>query len=46
LRFTDEATVLDLMEQTKKDGYHARTVLHRLVQSAPFRQQNNKGNDE
>lgn len=41
LRFTDEATVLDLMRQTKKDGYKARTLLHRLVQSAPFKMQNN-----
>jgi hypothetical protein len=41
LRFTDEATVLELMEQAKRDGYQARTLLHRLVQSAPFREQNN-----
>ena len=41
LRFTDEATVLELMQQTKKDGYKARTLLHRLVQSAPFKTQNN-----
>ena len=41
LRFTDEATVLDLMAQAKQDGYQARTLLHRLVQSAPFKMQNN-----
>jgi len=41
LRFTDEATVLELMQQTKKDGYKARALLHRLVQSAPFKTQNN-----
>ena len=41
LRFTDEATVLDLMEQAKRDGYKARTLLHHIVRSAPFRQQNN-----
>ena len=41
LRFTDEATILDLMEQSKRDGYKARALLHHLVQSAPFRLQNN-----
>jgi len=41
LRFTDEATVLELMQQTKNDGYKARTLLQRLVQSTPFKTQNN-----
>jgi hypothetical protein len=41
LRFTDEAAILDLMEQSKRDGYKARTLLHHLVQSAPFLHQNN-----
>ena len=41
LRFTDEATAMALLEQTRQDGHHARTLLHHLVQAAPFRQQNN-----
>jgi hypothetical protein len=41
LRFTDEATVLELMQQTKNDGYKARVLLQRLVQSTPFKTQNN-----
>jgi hypothetical protein len=45
LRFTDEATVLELMEQAKRDGYQARTLLHHLVRSAPFREQNNSASN-
>jgi hypothetical protein len=41
LRFTDEATVLELVEQTKIDGYKAGSLLQRLVQSTPFTSQNN-----
>jgi hypothetical protein len=46
LRFTDEAIVLELMQQTKNNGYKARTLLQRLVQSAPFREQNNARRDQ
>jgi hypothetical protein len=45
LRFTDEATVLELMEQAKRDGYQARTLLHHVVRSAPFREQNNSASN-
>lgn len=41
LRYTDEATVVDLMEQAKRDGYRARNLLHHIVRSMPFRHQNN-----
>jgi hypothetical protein len=41
LRFSDEATIRDLMKQAKHDDYRARTVLHHIVRSTPFRQQNN-----
>ena len=33
LRFTDELTILELMEQSKHDGHKPRTLLHHLVQS-------------
>ena len=33
LIFTDEATILELMEQSKHDGHKPRTLLHHLVQS-------------
>jgi hypothetical protein len=29
------------MQQTKNDGYKARVLLQRLVQSTPFKTQNN-----
>jgi len=46
LRFTDEATVRELLEQSKRDGYQARAILRRLVQTVPFRQQNNSRSTE
>lgn len=41
MRFTDEAMVLDLMNQTRQDGHRARTLLHHIVRSEPFQKQNN-----
>ncbi|MEM7013819.1 MAG: DUF1592 domain-containing protein, partial [Verrucomicrobiota bacterium] len=44
IRFTDEATVRAIVEQTKADGLTARSILHQIVLSEAFRMQDNSNN--